>query len=120
MDLEYFRKVLSAKEQELIAEITRLEGEARESPVAEVGDWVDEATSDEGASNAYEESAVVSETLAQVRAALQRIDDGTYGRCVDCGRWISLARLEAVPWTPYCIDDQQKHDAEKGVRESTL
>jgi RNA polymerase-binding transcription factor DksA len=38
-------------------------------------------------------------TLKQVRAALQRIQDGTYGVCIDCGRRIEPARLEAVPWT---------------------
>jgi RNA polymerase-binding transcription factor DksA len=46
---------------------------------------------------------------------LQRIDRGEYGRCIDCGREIPVARLEAVPWTLYCVDDQQKHDAEDAL-----
>jgi DnaK suppressor protein len=36
--------------------------------------------------------------------------DGTYGKCIDCGRPIEPGRLEAVPWTPYCFDDQKKRD----------
>jgi DnaK suppressor protein len=42
--------------------------------------------------------------LAAINAALQRIDDGTYGICTNCGRPISEARLEALPWAELCID----------------
>jgi RNA polymerase-binding protein DksA len=42
--------------------------------------------------------------LEQVDHALSRLDDGTYGRCASCGRPISPERLEAIPWTPVCID----------------
>ncbi len=40
----------------------------------------------------------------QVLAALQRIEDGTFGQCVSCGGKISKARLDAIPFTPYCIE----------------
>jgi DnaK suppressor protein len=76
-----------------------------------VEDPIDEATSDEAQSTAFEEGSNLSETLALVRAALQRLDRGEYGRCTVCGREISITRLQAVPWTPYCQEDQQKHDA---------
>jgi RNA polymerase-binding protein DksA len=46
--------------------------------------------------------------LQQIDAALQRIADGTYGRCDGCGREIDEARLEAVPYTTLCIDDARK------------
>ncbi len=41
--------------------------------------------------------------LAQVAAALKRLDEGTFGRCTNCGGEISRERLEAVPYTPYCV-----------------
>ncbi len=41
--------------------------------------------------------------LAQIEAALERIDAGTYGICAVCGEQIAEGRLEARPWTPYCI-----------------
>jgi DnaK suppressor protein len=47
----------------------------------------------------------------QVVAALQRLDDGTYGRCVDCGREIPAVRLEVRPEAARCIEDQEKHEA---------
>ena len=45
--------------------------------------------------------------LAEIEAALGRIDDGTYGRCVNCGRPIAAERLEAVPYATLCIDDKR-------------
>ena len=44
------------------------------------------------------------EVLAQIDAALKRIDDGTYGVCAGCGREIVTERLEAYPWAALCID----------------
>jgi DnaK suppressor protein len=39
-----------------------------------------------------------------VMEALQRIDKGVYGQCLECGGKIARARLEAVPYAPYCIE----------------
>lgn len=44
------------------------------------------------------------DTLGEVERALNRLDAGTYGSCVQCGKAINEARLEAMPATPYCID----------------
>jgi len=41
---------------------------------------------------------------------LKRIEDGSYGKCTACGRQIEAARLEAVPWAAYCLQDQEKQD----------
>lgn len=46
--------------------------------------------------------------LSQVRSALERINEGSYGECLQCGNTIGAKRLEAVPWTPYCIECQEK------------
>jgi DnaK suppressor protein len=43
--------------------------------------------------------------IADIDAALKRIDDGTYGTCVNCGKPIAEARLDAYPWASLCIDD---------------
>ncbi len=54
----------------------------------------------------------VEAELADVDRALERLSDGTYGRCVACGRPIPAERLEALPATPWCIDDAQQASAE--------
>jgi len=50
--------------------------------------------------------------LEQVEAALERIEAGTFGVCEDCGRAISRERLDAIPYTPWCIDCAKRHDSE--------
>ncbi len=48
------------------------------------------------------------QTLVEVNATLQRIQDGTFGQCQECGEPISKGRLEALPYTPYCIHCAQE------------
>ena len=48
----------------------------------------------------------VESELSDVEHALGRLDDGTYGLCAACGKPIGDARLEAMPATRFCVDDQ--------------
>ena len=48
--------------------------------------------------------------LSEIEAALSRIEDGTYGTCVACGRPISPERLEAVPYATLCLDDKRAQE----------
>ena len=43
------------------------------------------------------------ETLRQIEASLERIEDGTYGDCEECGAKIPKARLEAIPYAALCV-----------------
>ena len=43
------------------------------------------------------------DTLEKIEGALERIEDGTYGSCVECGGRIPKTRLNAIPYTPHCI-----------------
>jgi RNA polymerase-binding protein DksA len=45
--------------------------------------------------------------LAEIDAALKRIEAGTYGICTNCGKEIPVDRLEALPWATLCIDCQR-------------
>jgi DnaK suppressor protein len=58
--------------------------------------------------------------LAQVRAALERIVENTYGRCVVDGGPIDEKRLDSLPWTPFCLKHQQEMEARSRVRTPTL
>ena len=46
--------------------------------------------------------------LSLVRVALERLREGTFGECLHCGKPIGEKRLDALPWTPYCIECQEK------------
>jgi DnaK suppressor protein len=83
----------------------------------------DDGTEDivDRANNAYNRELMFSlsdaerTTLLQIENALLRMDEGTYGRCANCGQTINVLRLEAVPWARFCIDCQEL--AEKGILE---
>lgn len=58
--------------------------------------------------NGLEENA--DHLLVEIDAALERIENGTYGTCVACGKPIGGERLEAVPWAALCIDDKRRQE----------
>jgi len=55
---------------------------------------------------------ILADEAEQVELALQRLAEGTYGTCIDCGREIPPERLEAVPEAIRCIDDQRRYEGE--------
>jgi DnaK suppressor protein len=112
MNIEQAKQRLEARQQELLSSMRRLGEDARESQIEGVEDPIDYVESSENKALNFRVNTIESDELKQVQAALQRIEDGTYGKCVDCGREISDARLEAMPWALYCIEDQEKHDRE--------
>lgn len=115
MNVEEYRIRLEEKERELLGQIARTEETAREAPDRDSPEPMDRSVSDEGEDTLLTESNSLRETLNQVRDALQRIKDGTFGKCIICGRGIEPKRLEAIPWTPYCREDQERIDREKGL-----
>ena len=115
MNFEHFRKLLRGKEHDLLDEIAELSTEAQRPDRPDVGDRADQAILEVETNDNVGEAAVLTETLAEVRRALQGIEDGTYGKCVICGRPIKLERLEAVPWTPYCRKHESKRESQATV-----
>ena len=66
-------------------------------------------TADLGTDNFEQEMSVSllenqGQILEDIAAAMRRLDNGTYGRCEICGKDVPKQRLQATPYTPYCID----------------
>ncbi len=59
---------------------------------------------------------ILEEELRQVQIARQRLEEGQYGICVDCGKEIPPERLEAIPEAIRCIDDQNRYEAQLRAR----
>src|SRR5580700_11741939 len=68
----------------------------------------DDSVADEDESVDFAVAELDTTALEQIRDALQRIEDGTFGGCVVDGEPIEPKRLEAVPWTPYCLKHQNE------------
>ena len=118
MNTNEFEKRLREKEQELLADIARTEAEARESRVAEVEDLANGSISSESKESLLQQTTVDWKVLTQVRDALQRMENGAYGKCLDCGRQIEAIRLNSLPWAPYCLADEERHDREEALQAS--
>ncbi|MFM9108666.1 MAG: TraR/DksA family transcriptional regulator [Chloroflexota bacterium] len=54
--------------------------------------------------------------VRQINAALERMDEGTYGTCERCGQQIREERLEAFPYVMFCLDCQAMYERELAIR----
>src|SRR5579884_164074 len=103
IDLLRMKKRLEEKRERLLRQIAGLT-EAHPTPVGPVeaneGPRDFEEAAVDFLETQQEQSLLVNEQalLTEVLGALKRIDEGTYGKCVNCGRPIPEKRLEAIPW----------------------
>ncbi len=108
-DFERFRVLLEEERARKIALLPALRADIVSANAARQNSNVDDEHDPEGATIAFElsqASALLDQSssgLAQIEAALERITAGTYGSCAVCGEPIAEGRLEARPWTPFCI-----------------
>lgn len=108
-EFERFRVLLEEERASRLALLPALRADISAASAARLDSNVDDEHDPEGATIAFElsqASALLDQSssgLAQVEAALARIAAGTYGRCAVCGEPIAEGRLEARPWTPFCI-----------------
>jgi DnaK suppressor protein len=113
--LESFKKRLEERQQALRKMVSRTEEDGRVADQDTAQDIADRAASSYTKEFLFSQSNNDRQLLAMVETALQRIREGEFGACVNCGNEINAKRLEAVPWTRYCIECQEK--LEKGLLE---
>lgn len=105
MDERRARKLLETRRSELTVELDRLTAAPRDPLAAvsfgkRVGDGTTEAVERISTTAVAQK---LSAMASQIDRALEKLDAGTYGTCEACGSRIPDERLEAVPWTPYCV-----------------
>ncbi|MBM3726296.1 MAG: TraR/DksA family transcriptional regulator [Acidobacteria bacterium] len=105
-ELNKFRSILEAKLEELSQVVRNREGITIEKS-ADALDEVQHAAERELAIRNLDRE---SNLLRNVKGALRRIETGNYGICLHCEDEISIRRLNAVPWAPYCISCQELAD----------
>jgi RNA polymerase-binding transcription factor len=108
--LDYYKKKLQARREELVRAISRTEQEGREADEDPTVDLADKAA------NSYTKEFLFGQThndralLQLVDDALRRIKEESFGQCISCEQELQQKRLEAVPWTRYCINCQEKQE----------
>jgi DnaK suppressor protein len=113
--LDTFKKRLEERQQTLRKTVSRTEEDGRIADQDSAQDIADRAASSYTKEFLFSQSNNDRQLLQMVETALQRIREGSFGECVSCGNEINAKRLEAVPWTRYCIECQEK--LEKGQLE---
>jgi DnaK suppressor protein len=103
----HFRKVLSDRRDELQNRLNAARREKMGSGLAEAKDEGDRATASTSAEVSGAQLAQTESLLKVINAALRRIEEGTFGECLNCGQEIGAKRLEAIPWTRYCLTCQE-------------
>jgi DnaK suppressor protein len=111
--MDEFQEILERKAAELAQVLGRRDGIAIEKSADQM-DEVQYASERELAIRNVDRESTL---LRQVRAALRRIHDGSFGVCIECEWAISQKRLVAVPWASRCIECQDAADRDQ--QEST-
>ncbi len=116
--LETFKKRLEARQQDLRRNVSRNQQDGRSSDEDAAQDIADKAASSYNKEFLFTQSTNERQMLGMVDSALARIREGNFGECISCGNEINSKRLDAVPWTRYCIECQEK--LEKGQLEPAV
>jgi len=114
-DLEYFRKLLSSMLEEAQQKGDSTLEELTDSNEV-FADPADRATAESDRSFTLRIRDRERRLIRKIQAALQRIDDGSYGICDDCGEEIGVPRLKARPVTKLCINCKSKQEEDEHLR----
>ena len=104
--VKMYRDRLLERRESLFSQVTEAEMSSRERDLEATQDPADMAA------NAYTKELLISMSandrrlLELIDEALQRVEAGEYGECVNCGESVQEKRLDAVPWARYCVKCQ--------------
>jgi len=111
--LDYYKKKLLARRDELTKTIARTQEEGRTADDDQTVDLADKAANSYTKEFLFGITNADRATLNMIDAALKRIQSEEYGLCANCQEEMQQKRLEAVPWARHCINCQEK--AEQGL-----
>jgi DnaK suppressor protein len=107
IDIEQIADKLTRLRQQILEFLKRLDDETQELDTDSVQDIGDRSVLSMSKESLFERTSQQRIVLRMVEEALGRISDGSFGVCGSCGDDISARRLEALPWTQYCLRCQE-------------
>lgn len=115
-DVERFRQQLEAEQDRLCHQVTWIKEESlpQDETVQEAMPQSGDDEIADAATGTYTQELDAAllrrarNQLAAVTSALERLEIGRFGLCVNCGKEIAQGRLEALPWAPYCMSCAQE------------
>ncbi len=120
-ELEHYKKLLLKKREELLNEIEYIKENSFKKTMKESSGEIsaynfhmaDQATDANEREKAFMFAYREDRLIYHIDRALERIKNGTYGLCQECGKPISKDRLEAVPHARLCIECKSKEEQSK-------
>ena len=106
--LEYYKKKLLTRRDELVKTITRTEEEGRRADDDPTVDLADKAANSYTKEFLFGQTSTDRNMLNMIDEALKRIRNEEFGQCLSCQEEMQQKRLEAVPWAKHCISCQEK------------
>ena len=100
---EEFRDRLSKARGQETARFEQYRDRARHIPMDETGDEADSATAEMLTSSEQQLAGTSYERIESIEDAMERLDLGTYGECMDCGDPIDIERLRVQPDAALCV-----------------
>lgn len=110
---QVLEKTLRAEKDKILKKLRQFHTESKEVESDIAQDVVDRAESSYTKEFLLSLSDGERRQLALIDDALRRVKSKEFGLCQMCGKPIGKKRLAALPWTPYCIDCQQKQEEER-------
>lgn len=107
IDTERIRQKLKLRRQQILEFLKRLDDETQALDPDSAQDIADRSVLGMSKESLFERTSQQRIVLRMVDGALGRISDGSFGVCASCGNDISVRRLEALPWTQYCLRCQE-------------
>ena len=111
-ELDVVKKNLQVRRHEIINKLSEAQDQSKliETDIAQ--DLADKAESSYTKEFLLSLSNAERDELLQIDAAVKRVVKGEYGICQSCHKEIGKKRLAAIPWTPLCIDCQERSESE--------
>jgi DnaK suppressor protein len=110
-DLKKFKAALERKRDSIMTAAAGKKAHWENMEDTRHGDFVDQASDDNEVHVNLRLLQIDAKLLRAIEAAIDRIENGSYGKCSICEEEISLARLNAVPWTSVCLACKEKKTA---------
>jgi len=107
---QVYKKTLLEQKEKIVKKLSQLTSESKEVEADFAQDLVDKAESSYTKEFLLSLSDAEREQLRLIDDALRRLPTKEFGICQMCAKEIGKKRLTALPWTPYCIDCQQKKE----------
>jgi len=115
LEVQRFQRILEFQRTETMRSLDRLGDETRRVDSDYPQDVGDRCVTSLSKESLFQQSGERRLMVRMIEAALVRIQKGTFGVCVACGDDIDPRRLDALPWTQYCLRCQQGFERGKDL-----